>query len=282
MGIDLHVHSTFSDGSMTPSELVALAARKGLHALSITDHDNMVSVPEALDAGLREGIEVLPGLELSVMHGETSIHLLGYMFDHRNLRLLEFLGQIQEGREKRNLEIFAKLAGLGIHIEKEIGALNASMRQIGRPHIAKILVKKKCCKNINEAFAQYLVPGAPAYAKRPVFQASEAIQLIAEAGGLSSLAHPLNIRCGNNTFEPIVDALTELGLDGIEAFYPTHSKKMQQHLVEYAKKNELICTGGSDYHGDFRPGTYLAGGKNVSVPRELIPLMKKRRDSRLQ
>lgn len=282
MSIDLHIHSTFSDGSMTPSELVALAGRKGLVALSITDHDTMDCVPEALAAGVKENIEVLPGLELSVMCGETSIHLLGYMFDHNNLKLQEFLVQIQEGRKKRNLKIFGKLIELGVNIEREIGLLMANMKQIGRPHIAKILVKKKLAKNINEAFSRYLVPGAPAYVKRPVFKASEAIRVIADAGGLSSLAHPLLIRYENNTVETLVDELTALGLDGIEAFYPTHSKKLQQHLVEYAEKNGLICTGGSDYHGNFRPGTYLAGGKNVSVPQELILHMKKRIQSRLR
>jgi len=276
MSIDLHVHSTFSDGSMSPAELVSLARRKGLVGISITDHDNMDSVPEALASGVIEGIEVVTGFELSVMHDGMSMHLLGYMFDQNNLQLKEYLSQIQDGRKLRNMQIIEKLNNLDIGIEKELSDLLAQRSQIGRPHIAQILVKKKLAKNNNEAFQKYLVPGGLAYVKRPAFKVAEAIQVIHDAGGMSSLAHPLNIHGDNNDLTVLVDELTDLGLDGIEAYYPTHSKKMQRYLVEYATKKGLLCTGGSDYHGSFRPGTYLAGGKNVSVPKEVLVEMKKR------
>ena len=279
MSIDLHVHSTFSDGSMTPAALVALARRKGLVAISITDHDNMESVPGALAAGFDEGIEVLPGFELSVTHGDISMHLLGYMFDPDNLKLQGFLSQIQDGRKQRNRQIVEKLNTLNLGIEKELGDLLAQRTQVGRPHIARILVKKKLVKNSNEAFKKYLVPGGLAYVKRPVSQVADAIEVIRDAGGISSLAHPLNIRGDNAALTLLVDELAGIGLDGIEAYYPTHSKKMQRFLVEYAGEKGLICTGGSDYHGDFRPGTYLAGGKNVSVPVDVLVAMKKRYES---
>ncbi len=276
MSLDLHIHSTFSDGSLTPSEIVRMAKRKGLKAISITDHDNIDCVEHALKAGEENDLEVIPGLELSVVHDGISIHLLGYLFDQNNAELESFLNKIQKGRKRRNEKIISKLLVAGIDIRFEIDKSINNQSQIGRPHIARILVTQNHAKNVNDAFNRYLIPGGIAYTKREACSAQEAVEVLHKAKGLTVIAHPLNIRNVNKDYNHVIEELVDLGLDGVEAYYPTHSKKVSKSLVSFARENKLICTGGSDYHGNFRPNTTLAGGKNVFVPEQVLDHMRER------
>ena len=278
MTIDLHVHSTFSDGSMSPAELIQYAHRLGLSALALTDHDTIEGVGEAMQAGHLLGIEIVPGLELSVKCGECAIHLLGYLFRPTDKALLDALHHLQVARQERNETILANLRGLGVGIEMQELEKMSGHGQCGRPHIAQILMHNKVVRDMEEAFCKYLGRGASAYAPRAVLQADEAIAFIQNAGGLAVLAHPQNLVKAGSDVTAVLSKLRNIGLDGVEVYYPTHSRQFKKKLLGIAKRFNLLITGGSDYHGSIRPGTSLAGGKNCSVPGCLLEEMKRRQE----
>lgn len=262
-----------SDGTLSPVEIVELAAKKGLRAIAITDHDTFAGVESAQIAGLRVGLEVLSGIELSVKHKNRNLHILGYLFDPESKHFIDALKKVQDGREERNGKIITKLKDLGLNVTLDEVTEISDCGQIGRPHIAQLLVKKNYVRSMDEAFDRYLGINGQAYISRYLFSPYEAIELIKNSGGLSVLAHPLSIYNSCENFESTIEKLKAMGLDGIEAYYPTHSKKFRLELIALATEKNMIVTGGSDYHGDIRPGTTLAGGKNVSVPYELIETM---------
>jgi 3',5'-nucleoside bisphosphate phosphatase len=275
MNIDLHIHSTYSDGSMSPTEVVGAAHRLGLAAISLTDHDTIDGIEEAMHVGADLGVEVVPGLELSVTYDEGSVHLLGYFFDRADKRLLEELGRLQEGRKTRNTAILARLNELGIAITERELAITSGHGQSGRPHIASLLVQKGVVGNMDEAFCRYLARGGKAYQPRYVLKAGEAMNIIKDAGGLSVLAHPQQLEKAGKNLSAVIERLRGLGLDGIEAFYPTHSHSFRKRLMAIARRLDLVVSGGSDYHGDIRPGTALACGGSL-VPGHLLETMKAR------
>ncbi|MCP3888235.1 MAG: PHP domain-containing protein [Desulfobulbaceae bacterium] len=276
MSIDLHIHTTMSDGTMSPAEVVKFASQKGLKAIAITDHDTASGVDEAKKTGGTVGVEVISGIELSVKNRGVNIHLLGYLFDENNSALQQALTTVQKGRAERNLKIIDKLRKMGLEVSfAEIESISGP-GLMGRPHIAKLLVEKGYVKSMDEAFEKYLGVKGSGYVSRFVFQISEAIQLIKNAGGLAVLAHPYNLQQIDGGFHCFVAEMVKEGLDGIEAYYPTHSKKFRKELLQLARKESIIVTGGSDYHGSIRLGTTLAGGKNVSVPYDLLQRMKNR------
>lgn len=276
MTIDLHVHSTFSDGSMSPADLVRYAQEKGLKALSITDHDTVDGIAEATMAGNLLGVEIVPGLELSMRHGDSSIHLLGYLFNPAEDALLKALSHLQAGRLERNQTILVKLLHLGIEISMPDLERISGHGQCGRPHIAQLLIQKGVVHNMDTAFERYLGKGASAYVPRRVLPADEAIAMIKNAGGLAVLAHPQQLEKSGKDVNAVLSQLRAVGLDGIEVHYPTHSRQFKKKLVSLAKRHDLLVTGGSDYHGSIRPGTTLAGGRNCTVPMRLLSEMKER------
>lgn len=276
MSIDLHTHSTASDGTMHPADLVKYAHRKGLSALALTDHDTIEGIGAAVAAGDVLGIEVVPGLELSVKYRDHNIHLLGYLFDPQNEELRVALDRLQTGRRERNRKIILNLNRLGCSIQFNELQQSAGPGQNGRPHIARLMIEKKCVGTMDEAFEKYLGHDGLAYASRFVYGAGEAISLIQNAGGIAVLAHPLQLERSVDDLPHFVQQLRELGLDGIEAYYPNHSRQFRKHLISLAEKLSLVVTGGSDFHGSIRPGTTLAGGKNVTVPSQLLVKMKQR------
>lgn len=276
MLIDLHIHSSFSDGSMSPSELVTYASRQGLAAIAITDHDTIDGIEEATCAGKRLGVEVIEGLELSIKHREKEVHLLGYLFRTEENALLLALQRLQAARLERNHNILAKLYDLGVKIEMPDLEKISGHGQCGRPHIAQLLIQKGVVKNMDEAFERYLARDGLAYVPRHVLQADEAIAMIKNAGGLAVLAHPQQIEKSGEDVSAAIASLHAKGLDGIEVYYPTHSRRFRKKLLAIAKKHNLLLTGGSDYHGSIRPGTTLAGGKNCSVAKQLLDEMKQR------
>jgi predicted metal-dependent phosphoesterase TrpH len=276
MSIDLHVHTTMSDGTMSPTEIVAYAAKKGLRGVAITDHDTANGVAEAQAAGKRLGLEVLSGIELNVRYGKRNVHLLGYLFDIHDQELGIALKRVQQARADRNGRIIDRLHDLGIDLDFTEISKKYTGGQIGRPHIARLLLQKKVVATIDEAFDQYLGANGSAYIGREVLQISDAIRLINNAGGLAVLAHPSQLAKEHPGLRPALKDMIAMGLDGIEAYYPSHSRNFRDELLRIAAENNLLVTGGSDYHGDIRPGTTLAGGKNVYVPDSILSEMKKR------
>lgn len=276
MSIDLHTHSWFSDGTKSPTELVRLAAHSGISALAITDHDTMDGVSEALAAGEEYGVEVVPGLEVSVVHKKKDLHILGYYLDPAHSELAAALSVLQEARDRRNEKIIYKLQGLGVAATvaelKEISGYG----QTGRPHIAKLLMRHGLVRSVPQAFDEYLKKEGKAYVERFSYSAEEAIELIVRAGGIAVLAHPIQVDKTLAVLSTLLPVLKSYGLAGIETFYPTQKKKMRQRIRVLAEENDLLLTGGSDYHGDVRPGTRLAGTNNVYVPPELLDKMKMR------
>lgn len=274
--IDLHLHSTFSDGTLTPTELVQLGARRGLQAISITDHDTIGGTTEALEAGRINGLQVISGLELSVFHDEYHFHLLGYDYDHTDRSLRDGLRTLQESRGRRNSAILGKLNQIGIGIsEEELQAVSGG-GQTGRPHIARILVAKKIVKTIDQAFAQYLKKGACAYVSRYILTVEEAISLIHDAGGIAVLAHPAQISYSIDTLDRLLRVLVEIGLDGVELYYPTQKGSFLNKLKRLSARYDLIETGGSDYHGDIRPNTDIAGTRNFTIPGSVLDTLMQR------
>jgi len=276
MSIDLHIHSTYSDGTMSPCELIELAKRKGLRAISITDHDTVEAMADMSEADDEGEFEIIPGVEIGADFGGVTIHILGYFFDPGNAELGKKLKRIQSARNERNEQILLLLKKMGILIPGSELSRVSRIGQAGRPHIAAILMKKGVVKSIDEAFTRFLRQGAAAYVPRFVYSVEEVFNMISQAGGIGILAHPVQLRRAGLDLEIAIRELLHSGLDGIEVFYPTHSKKTRIELKRYVDKFSLVMTGGSDYHGSIRPGTTLAGGKNVTVPYEILAKMKER------
>lgn len=277
MILDLHIHSTYSDGTNSPVEIVSMAAKKGLTVISITDHDTMAGTQESIEAGKREGLQVIPGLELSVVHEGKPIHILGYWMDEHNKELQAGLNRIQYERDERNRKIIHKLVKLGIPVTEEELDVCSKHGQAGRPHIGSMLIKHGVVKNINQAFQHYLKKDRCAYVARYEFKAETAIRLIKQAGGIAVFAHPVQFDSSLATLPTFLDQLTPFGLDGIEMYYPTQSPSFRKKLAPIAQKNNLLYTGGSDFHGAIRPKSTLGLLLNDSDGKEILEQMQERR-----
>jgi predicted metal-dependent phosphoesterase TrpH len=248
--IDLHIHTTASDGVMTPSELVRYAKAKGLRAIAITDHDTIEGLEEGLSEGERIGFEVIPGLEISVKHSPGSMHLLGYFLDIHHPLLTERLQYLQQARAERNPKIAEKLKELGLKVTYEEVLKASGGGQVGRPHFAQVLMEKGYVRTFQEAFDRFLKKGAAAYVEKVRFAISEALHFIKEAGGVAVLAHPNTLGMkGQSALEDLVLQLVKEGLQGIEVYYPEHSPLEVAQYKILAERHGLLATGGTDYHG---------------------------------
>jgi len=246
--IDLHLHSTCSDGTLGPGELVARAQQLGLDSIAITDHDTMAGIPEAMAQGTAHQVEVIAGIEISAWHDNRAVHILGFGVQHDHAPLLASLKNIQEARHARNAAILDKLCRLGIETNhEELRGLAGD--QIGRPHIARLLVRKGVVFSQSDAFAQFLGKGGKAYVARQQFPAVRAIRIINEAGGLAFLAHPGSLAPTPSTIRPLLDSLQAAGLAGIEVYHPSHSTKTAAALRNQAIALGLLQSGGTDFHG---------------------------------
>lgn len=250
---DLHCHSSASDGSDEPLELLRLAKEAGLQGLSITDHDTIDAyTPELFQEAKRLSIELLTGVELSTELGVHSVHLLGYGFPVDSPSFRSFLERMQEGRQERNRKILKKLQGKKMAITEEellaFAARKREKRSIGRPHIAELLVEKRYVTSTQEAFALYLREGASCYAPGGRISPEEAIQALHEAKGKAVLAHPHFLPKG-----ALLKQLLHLPFDGIECYYGRLSEELELPWVELAKERGFLATGGSDYHGALKP-----------------------------
>ena len=269
MCVELHTHSVYSDGTATPSELVQMAAERKLRGFSLTDHDTVEGVEEALRYGQEFGIPVVSGIEISTVHRQYSLHILGYGIDPRNKELLKWLNHLQQGRVERNRKILEKLEVLGISITKQELEQASGGGQAGRPHIARLMKEKGHVTSTQQAFSHYLGRNKSAWCRRSTCSASEAITVLHQAGGLAVLAHPGILDKEMKAQPLLIQELVERGLDGLEVFYPTHSRKLKKHLQFLAKKYNLLCTGGSDYHGD-QNGRLFAGEAGAICPPDSI------------
>jgi len=263
---DLHLHTTFSDGTFTPEEVVSQAQRHGLRALALTDHDTVEGCPRAIAACRTAGIEFITGTELTGEHNNYEIHILGYFVDPLHQRLLSEMAKFQAVRQSRIHEMVAKLNGLGIPLKPESVFALANCHSPGRPHVARALVQAGFCGEMDEAFERFLKRGKPAWVPKFKMSATEAIALIHEAGGLAVMAHP-----GLNRTDEIIPDLVAAGLDGIECFHTKHSTAISEHYLEIADEHRLLVTGGSDCHG-LSKGKPLIG--TIKVPYTHVEMMK--------
>ncbi len=248
--VDLHLHTTASDGVLSPSEIVRYAKAKGLQAIAITDHDTVEGCEEALSEGEKIGFEVIPGIEISAEHSPGSMHILGYFLNIHHPLLTERLKYLQKARAERNPKITEKLNQLGIDITLEEVLKASGGGQVGRPHFANVLLEKKVVRNFQEAFDRFLKKGAPAYVDKFRFTSKEALHFINEAEGVAVLAHPNTLGMnGYSELEKLILHLADEGLKGIEVYYPEHSPAEVKQYQSLAERYGLLSTGGTDYHG---------------------------------
>jgi predicted metal-dependent phosphoesterase TrpH len=272
--IDLHLHTTHSDGSLPPSEVLKLAGQAGVAALAITDHDIMSGLPEAVAAGQELGIEVIPGVEVSSFDGRSELHILGYFLDWQDPILNVRLAALRASRHRRNPLIIDRLRAAGLDVTYEEVRGLAGTESVGRPHIAQLLMRKHYVSSAKEAFDRYLAEGRPAYVARELPTPAEAIGWIREAKGIAVLAHPTWVKDNGDGLRSCVARLKESGLDGVEVHYSTHSKSQTASYLETAQRLDLLVTGGSDFHGITKPDIEVGYGRgDLKVnPRLLEPL----------
>lgn len=270
--VDLHCHSTASDGTLPPAEVVRLAARSGLSALALTDHDTIAGVTEAAEEAEKAGIDFLPGIEISAEYPHPgTMHLLGYGVNPDSAILRDLTATLLEGRDNRNPRIIAKLRELGVAITMEEVEAEAGGKVIGRPHIAAILLRKGYVSSIKQAFDKYLAPGGLAYFDKERLSPGRAIAMIRESGGLPVLAHPFQLRTENDAqLDRVVKDLVDLGLAGIEIFHSDHDMAWIEKCTKLADRYGLVKTGGSDFHGTNKKDIKLGIARGHRIPRELF------------
>ncbi len=275
-GIDLHIHSTASDGTLAPAEIVAMAKAAGLEALALTDHDTVQGLGEFMEAGRDHGIEVIPGVELSVRSDLGTMDILGYWVPTGPSGLTEALEYLNRQRAERNREIAARLRQQGLDVTYEEIAAKAAGGTIGRPHIAQVLQDKGYVKTLRDAFDRYLASGGKAYAPKVVLSPEKAVAMLKAEGATVCLAHPKMYRkVGPAALEDFLARMKPQGLDGLEARYSEHSPEDTRAYENLAARLGLIVSGGSDFHGANKPHLRLGKGRgDLYVPYSVLEAMK--------
>jgi predicted metal-dependent phosphoesterase TrpH len=275
--VDLHLHTTASDGALSPSRIVHYAKENGLQAIAITDHDTIEGNPEALNEGVKVGLEVIPGVEISAQWDLGSMHILGFFIDSENRTLNKRLARLQETRAERNPQMAQKLRDLGLDITYEDVLEASGGGQVGRPHFAHVLLKKGYVTSVQEAFDRYLKKGAPAYVDKFRFDPSEAIGLIREAAGIPVLAHPFTVHLpSHHRLNDLLGKLVRMGLMGIEVYYPEHTSDQVSLYKGFADELGLLITGGSDYHGFEADKVQIGmGSRDTRLSYSLVEAMKR-------
>lgn len=276
--VDLHVHSTYSDGTLTPAELVTHAKQMGLSAMALTDHDTIAGVEEAVAAGKSQDIEIIPGVELSTFFDEKEIHIVGLYIDYMDTVFKKELENLRMVREKRNVVMCERFQAQGISIS--YGELRQSYKDavITRAHFADFLLKKGMIKSRNEAFERYIGTNGPCYVPREKMLPARAIELIRAAKGVPILAHPVLYHLGTESMNKLMKYLCRSGIAGLEAIYSTYSTGEEIQMRKLARENHLVISGGSDYHGTNKPHIELGTGRGrLFVPYDVLEGIKKLR-----
>ena len=260
--VDLHIHTNYSDGAFTPSEAVICAKNAGLSAIAITDHDIVDGIEEALMSGQENGVEVIPGIELSSIAPDGSeMHILGYFIDYKSAELNKKLKVLIKDRLDRGHKILQKLKECGAELKDTSFLDNSGGKAVGRLHFAKALVAEGIVKSTQDAFQQFLAQGKPAYVAKHALSSEQAIKLIAQTGGISVMAHPYYAHYNDMQ---MMHSLVASGLSGIEAYHSKHPESSVKKFLALAKELGLIVTGGSDCHGPLKNEPPIMGRIKVS------------------
>ncbi len=275
MAVDLHLHTTHSDGSYTPAELVDYVKKFDVTVMAVTDHDDISGVPEAMAYAGQAGVSVVPGIELSIdypLQGRAHLHLLGLFIDIKSTALLDVLRSLRQARRTRAAEILERLRAQKIDVTFEELQQEVSGKSIGRPHIARLLVRKGLVQSIPEAFEKFLGRGAPAFVPKKKMGLQQAIHIIHQARGLAILAHPVSLFAKDyRQLTDYLDRFRAVGLDGLEAYYSYHSEQLTEFLLRYAEEHHLAVSGGSDFHGRAKPDIQPAiGTGNLHIPLQTV------------
>ena len=270
--IDLHVHSSASDGSFSPKEVVDLARKAGLRYFALTDHDTVDGVETAINyANQFEDIDVIPGTELSCYYQNREIHIVGLFVNHKDEAFLSELKKLEQARLERNIKMVQNFVNAGIPLTIEELQHGNPKSVITRAHFARVLVEKGICKNKNEAFDQYLGIGCPFYLPKPQVTPKHVLHMITAAGGVAILAHPYSYQFSRSQVETLLDMLIPLGLSGMECYYSTYDDGQTQELRSMALKKNLLVSGGSDFHGVVKPDISIGVGRgNLRIPEKLL------------
>jgi 3',5'-nucleoside bisphosphate phosphatase len=263
---DLHVHTSCSDGTFTPGELVKEALKRKLSAVAIVDHDTTEAIEEATAHAGGTDLEVIPGIELTAQHDNQEVHLLGYFLDYRNNQLQEMLKSVRLNRIQRVYQIVENLKGLGVNLNPEVVFGISGKATVGRMHIARALLKEKLVGSLSEAFARYIGDKSPAYVLGFRLSVPEAIKLIQSSGGVAVLAHPYLLHN-----DDLITEFSGYGLEGLEVYYPEHSQSMINFYSDLAKRLNLLVTGGTDFHGSAKPDLKLG---MIKLPLELVEKLR--------
>ncbi len=272
--VDLHIHSTASDGRLSPAEVVRKSAEAGVTVIALADHDTVDGIVPALEAAQAfPRLRVIPAVEISTLVPKGEVHMLGYFIDYAHPELQATLGRMRNSRKKQALGMIARLRELGLPIEWQRVKEIAGSGSIGRPHIAQAMLERGYIASIKEAFDRYIAWGGPAYVQRDKMSPVEAARLILRTNGLPVLAHPLTI----DDPETVIAELKAAGLVGIEVYYKDYPEDERNGLVRLARKYKLIATGGSDYHGLDASTETMIGGADVPLESagQLIALAEK-------
>ena len=278
--VDLHLHTTLSDGTLPPEEVIALAAEEGLSAVSLTDHDTVRSLARGQAAAARKGLDYLPGTEISLVVRDRSVHLLVYLFDLAS-PMTAALERLERSRADRLPRLVARLTELGMPLAEDEVRAEAGGELIGRLHFAHALIRKGYVGSVSEAFERWLCRGRPAHLVRDRRTPAEAIALARASGGVTSVAHPGLIDEDEGIALAVIEDLVALGLDGIEVWHPSHADEARRRYAHLARALGLVATGGSDFHGDKKPGLRVGRGRgDLAVPAEVLDALADRRRSR--
>jgi len=267
--VDLHAHTVYSDGLLTPGQVVREARNRGLVAVGITDHDTMDGIGRALTAARRDGIEVVPGVELSCNVSGIDLHMLGYYLDHQDSEVHGFFLRLRASREDRARQMVERLGAMGHGVSFDRVRDIAGKGAIGRPHVAQAMVEAGVVAGTDQAFRQYIGYDGPAYVPKARLSPDEAVSFIRGHGGVAVVAHP-----GTYRRDEAVYAAIAAGADGVEVWHPDHGEREAAHYAEMAQKNGLLMTGGSDCHGGRKANHIYLG--EVQVPYRYLAALKRR------
>lgn len=271
--IDLHIHTTASDGTASPAEVVRMAGELGLSAIAVTDHDTVSGCAEAVAQGRAQGLEVVPGVELTSRYGPT-IHILGYFLHTESPALTRVLDWIVAERDERNRKMAALMAADGIPVDydemhEHFGPV------IGRPNFGQVLVEQGYAESVQDAFDHYIEKGQPYYLPRKMLSIERSVELIREAGGVPVLAHPFQYRLEESALRQLIEHCMDHGLLGLECRYSLYDERQSQYLLSLAREYGLTPTGGSDYHGTNKPNIDIGVGTgSLAVPAEWLESLR--------